>query len=51
MLPHPFKGNGDRLDQTLFIELHALDASDAVVGLAITERTAVIDDKPLVPSR
>jgi len=39
-----FEGDLDRFDEAVFIEVHAVDAGDAMVTIRFTEWTAVIDD-------
>src|SRR6476659_10554361 len=44
---HAVAGDFHRLDETVGVELHLVDADDAVVAAAIVERPPVIDDVPL----
>lgn len=38
----------DRLDKAFVIEKHPVDASDAMVGICLTQKSTVIDDIPII---
>jgi len=48
---YPIAGDLYGQDQAVFVKVHFIDTGDAVVGVGLPQRAAVIDDVPLVFAR
>jgi hypothetical protein len=44
-------GDSHGLEESLFIESHPIDASDAMVGIPLPQGTPMIDDIPFIGAR